>query len=139
MVPLMLVLAWIVAQALAAPTPTCTGADIALQNLRFSTVRGNATTQDRVVITADVVNIGLAAQSGDAHQHVELLRDGKVLANERVRPLRAGERYPVALRIFRPISERKTPLPVIVRYIPDDERARRENCNPANNSIEKIF
>jgi hypothetical protein len=133
------VLAWIVAQALAAPTPTCMGADIALQNLRFASVRGNATTPDRVVITADVVNVGATVQDEKVRQHVELLRDGKVLATEYVRPLRSGERYPVALRIFRNASERKAPLQVLIRYVPDDKRAQRENCNTSNNTIEKIF
>jgi len=134
----MIAFAWVVAQLLA-PTGACTGPDIAITKVKFAVVRGNAATPDRIVLTADVVNVGTQSQTGNVAQHVELLHDGAVLASERFRPLRVGERYPVALRLFRPHDQRKDPLEVVVRYVADDRRARGENCNPANDSLQKIF
>jgi hypothetical protein len=134
----MLAFAWVVAQLLA-PAGACSGPDIAITQVKYAVVRGNAATPDRIVITADVVNVGTQSQTTGIVQHVELLRDGAVLAAEHFRPLRMGERYPVALRLFRPHAQRKDPLEVVVRYVPDDRRARGENCNPANDSLQKIF
>lgn len=134
----MLAFAWVVAQ-LIAPAGVCTGPDIAITQVKYAIVRGTRTIPDRVVLTADVVNVGTQSQTPDVTQHVELLHDGMVLAAERVRPLRAGERYPVALRLFRTRDQRKDPLEVVVRYVPDDRHARGENCNPANDSLQKIF
>jgi hypothetical protein len=134
----MLPLALMIAQ-LMAPVSACNGPDIAITQLKYAVVRGNATTPDRIVLTADVVNVGTQPQMAGVEQHVELIHDGRVLAIERFRALRVGERYPVALRLFRPHAERKEPLEVVVRYVPDDRRARGENCSKANDSLEKIF
>lgn len=134
----MLALFWIVAQ-LSAPASPCSGPDIAITQVRYAIVRGTATMPDRIVLTADVVNVGSEPQRPGVQQHVELLRDGRILAAEHVRNLRVGERYPVALRMFRPHAQRKEPLEVIVRYVPDDRRARGENCSVANDSVQKIF
>jgi hypothetical protein len=134
----MLAFAWVLAQLLA-PTAACSGPDIAITKVKYAVVRGNPTTPERIVLSVDVVNVGTQAQTSGVEQHVELLRDGHVLASERVRNLRVGERYPVALRIFRPYAERKDPLEVVVRYVPDDARARGQNCNAANDSLQKIF
>jgi len=134
----MLPLALIVTQMLA-PASTCNGPDISITQIKYAVVRGNANVPDRIVLTADVVNVGAQPQVAGVTQHVELLRDGRVLALERVRPLRVGERYPVALRLFRPHAQRKEPLEVVVRYVADDHRARGENCNTANDSLQKIF
>jgi hypothetical protein len=134
----MIAFAWVIAQLLA-PAGTCTGPDIAITKVKYAIVRGNATIPDRIVLTADVVNVGTESQTAGVTQHVELLHDGAVLSSERFRPLRVGERYPVALRLFRPHNQRKDPLEVVVRYVPGDRRARGENCNPANDSLQKIF
>jgi hypothetical protein len=134
----MLAFAWVVAQ-LVAPAVACTGPDIAITQVKYAIVRGTQTIPDRIVLTADVVNVGTQSQSAGVTQHVELLHDGMVLASERFRPLRVGERYPVALRLFRTHEQRKDPLEVVVRYVPDDRHARGENCNPSNDSVQKIF
>jgi len=134
----MLALAWVVAQLLA-PSAACSGPDIAITRVRYAVARGNAPLADRIVFSVDVVNVGTQSQTAGAEQHVELLRDGRVLASEHVRPLRLGERYPVALRMFRPHAQRKDPLEIVVRYVPDDRRARGENCSTANDSLQKIF
>jgi hypothetical protein len=134
----MLPLALIVAQ-LSAPTSACNGPDIAITQIKYAVVRGTTTVADRIVLTADVVNVGTQPQVPGVLQHIELLHDGRVLALERVRPLRVGERYPVALRLFRSHAQRKDPLEVVVRYVADDHRARGENCNTANDSLQKIF
>jgi hypothetical protein len=134
----MIAFAWVVAQLLA-PAGACSGPDIAITKAKYAVVRGNATVPDRIVITADVVNVGTQSQTAGVAQHIELLKDGTVLSSERFRPLRVGERYPVALRLFRPHDQRKDPLEVVVRYVADDRRARGENCNPANDSLQKIF
>ena len=134
----MLAFAWVVAQ-LVAPASACSGPDIAITQVKYAIVRGTETIPDRIVLTADVVNVGTQRQTPRVAQHVELLHDGMVLASERFRPLRIGERYPVALRLFRSHDQRKEPLEVIVRYVPDDRQARGENCNPANDSVQKIF
>ena len=130
-------MAWLLAQAIAQPSPTCSGADIAVQNVRRLRSRGKDSDADRVVIEADLVNVGGTAQDAKVAQRVELLKDGRVVAVEHVRPLRSGERYPVALRFFSPSDERGSVLHVIVRYVPEDGRA--ENCNLGNNSVEKTF
>lgn len=135
----MIAFAWLVAQALGSPAPACTGPDVTIKNVRYSTFRGNGTSPDRIVIVAQVVNVGTLPQTPGVVQHVELLHDGQVVVAERVRALRVGERYVVALRMFRPESQRKEPLDVIVRYVPDDRRARGENCSTANDSLQKIF
>ena len=135
----MIAFAWLVAQALSSPSPACVGPDISIRNVRYSTVKGIAAAPDRIVISAQVVNIGTLPQSTGVGQHVELLHDGQVLVEERVRALRVGERYIVALRMFRPAAQRKEPLDVIVRYVADDRRARGENCSTANDSLQKIF
>ena len=77
------------------------------------------------------------SQTGGVLQHVELLHDGAVLASERFRPLRLGERYPVALRLFRPHDQRKEPLEVVVRYVPDDRRARGETATRQTTACKK--
>ena len=135
----MIAIAWIVAQAFAASPPACSGPDITIKNVRFSTVRGSASTPDRVVIAADLVNVGTQSQTAPLAQHIELVHDGRVLVKEKVRALRVNEHYLVALRLFRQPNERKEPLEVMVRYVPDDPRARGENCATANDTIQKIF
>ena len=134
----MLGLGLIVAQLLA-PASACTGPDIAITQIKYAEVRGSTAVPDRVVLTADVVNVGTRSQMPGIAQHVELLHDGRVLATERVRGLRAGERYPVGLRLFRPHAQRKEPLEIVVRFVADDRRARSENCSTANDSLEKTF
>ena len=138
---MMIAFAWLIAQALTTPlpSPACVGPDIAIANVRYTTFRGNASSPDRIVVAAHVINVGTAAQTPGIAQHVELLHDGRVVVSEPVRALRTGERYLVALRIFRPIADRKDPLDVIVRYVADDRRARGENCATANDSLQKIF
>lgn len=135
----MLAFAWIIAQALGSPTPACTGPDITVSIVRYAVTKGSATTPDRVVIYANVTNVGEVSQTAGVVQHVELVRDGRRLVSEPVRALRAHEKFLVALRIFREPAERKEPLEVVVRYVPDDRRAKSENCNPTNDSLQKIF
>ena len=66
----MIAVAWLVAQALATGTPACNGPDIAVRNVRYATVRGKGPTPDRIVINADVINVGAVSQTPGVAQHV---------------------------------------------------------------------
>jgi hypothetical protein len=126
--------------ASASPDPTCSGPDISVTDLRISVVKGKGDTADRVLITADLTNVGMAPQSPHVAQHAELLRDGAVVASQPLPALQSGVTYPLQFRIFRPVKSRKDPLEVLVRYVLDDRGKTSEmNCSSANDSLQKIF
>jgi hypothetical protein len=128
-----------IAQAMASPAPSCLGPDINIAIVRYAVIKGSATIPDRVEVYANVSNVSDVSQTPGLTQHVELLREGRKIVSEPVRALRAREKYLVALRLFRNPAERKAPLDVVVRYVPDDRHARNENCNTTNDSLQKIF
>jgi hypothetical protein len=126
--------------ALASPDPACAGPDISVTDLRISVVKGKGDTPDRVLITADFTNIGMAPQQPHVPQHAELLRDGAVVATQPLPSLQSGVTYPLQFRIFRPVKTRKDPLEVLVRYVLDDRgKVSTMNCSSANDSLQKIF
>lgn len=131
-----LLLAAVLAAASPAPSP-CPGADIAVTDLKMSVVKGPA--EDRVLITADLTNVGQQAQRPNIQQRAELLRDGRVLARQPLPALAAGVTYPLQFRIFRSSSARKDPLMVLVRYVPLSGDADAPSCPRANDSLQKTF
>lgn len=95
---------------------------------------------DRVLISADMSNIGVQPQKPNIGQHAELLRNGKVAGAQRFPALGAGITYPLQFRLFRDPATRKDPLQVLVRYVLDDRKtANMENCSAVNDSLQKIF
>jgi hypothetical protein len=128
--------------ALASPDPTCAGPDISVTDLRIKVVKGSAKTDtpDRVLITADLTNVGMAPQRAHVAQHAELVRDGAVVATQTLPSLASGVTYPLQFRVFRDPAQRKDPLEVLVRYVLDDKgKMGVMNCSSANDSLQKIF
>ena len=130
------------ALALASPDPICAGPDISVTDIRISLVKGSVktSTPDRFLITADLTNVGSAAQAPRLGQHAELVRDGAVVESQPLPSLASGVTYPLQYRIFRDAKQRKDPLEVLVRYVLDDKGvANQMNCSGANDSLQKIF
>ena len=127
--------------ALTSPSPApCTGADLSVTALNMKVVKATKKTPvDRVLITADMANVGSQPQKPNIEQHAELLQNGKVTDSQRFPSLGAGVVYPLQFRIFRDPKARKDPLQVIVRYVLDEHNQPAENCSIANDSMEKIF
>jgi hypothetical protein len=126
----------------AAPAPACHGGDISVTALRIKLIKGSASTvtADRLLITGDFTNVGSAAQEDSVHQHAELLRNGAVVARQKLPGLASGVTYPLQFRIFRETSERTDPVQVLVRYVLDDRRrTARNNCLATNDSLTKVF
>ena len=73
--------------ALASPSAVCKGADISVTDLRVKLVKGSPKTGtlDRILITADMTNIGDAPQRPHLPQHAELVRNGVVVATQSFR------------------------------------------------------
>lgn len=126
--------------ALASPTP-CPGADLSVTALAMKVVKATKKNPaaDRVLITANMSNIGELAQRPNIAQHAELVQNGKVTETQRFPALGAGVVYPLQFRIFRDPTLRKEPLQVMVRYVLDDRSVAGENCSVANDKMEKIF
>ena len=122
------------------PTPAaaCTAADPAVTNLtsQMFKKRGGV---DHYVITTTVTNIGPQSQTPDITQHVELLRDGIVLAPQTLPALGAGVAYKLAFAVDRPASQRAQPLTVTVRYVLTSGDAVDNACNRSNDEITKTF
>jgi hypothetical protein len=128
--------------ALSTPDPTCAGPDISVTDLRIKVVKGSTKTDtpDRVLITADLTNVGMAPQQPHVSQHAELVRDGAVIATQPLPSLASGVTYPLQFRVFRDPAQRKDPLEVLVRYVLDEKnKAGAMNCSSANDSLQKIF
>jgi hypothetical protein len=129
------------ALALASPEPPCNGPDISVTGLRINIVKpAKSDPRERILITADLTNVGDQPQSSRVAQHAELVRDGTVVATQTFPALASGVTYPLQFRIFRDASQRKDPLEVLVRYVLDDKsRSGQANCSSANDSLQKIF
>ena len=129
--------------ALASPAPGCSGPDMSVTGLRIKVVKGSAktSTSDRVLITADLTNIGSAPQRAGVPQHAELLRNGVVVASQSFPSLASGVTYTLQFRLFHTVAERSDPLEVLVRYVEDGKSVptRSMNCSIANDSLQKIF
>jgi hypothetical protein len=128
--------------AMASPVAACPGPDISVTDLQIKVVKGskNAATDDRLLITGVFTNIGAQPQQANIAQHAELLRDGQVVAQQKLPGLAAGVAYPLQFRIFRATSQRTDPVGVLVRYVLDDKRRTpRNNCSAANDSLQKTF
>jgi hypothetical protein len=128
--------------ALTSPAPQCKGPDISVTDLRIKVIKGSTktSTQDRVLITADLTNIGDEAQRPSVPQHAELLRGGAVVTTQPLPSLAAGVTYPLQFRLFRSIASRSDPLEVMVRYVLDEKRPDASmNCTAANDSMQKTF
>lgn len=128
--------------ALASPSAPCKGADISVTDLRIKLVKGTpkAGTLDRILITADMTNIGDAPQRAHLAQHAELMRDGMVVATQSFPALDAGVTYPLQFRLFRTPGPQSEPLEVLVRYVLDSKvQPGNANCSSANDSLQKIF
>jgi hypothetical protein len=126
----------------AAPAPACRGGDISVTALRIKLIKGSASaaTADRLLITGDFTNVGSAAQEDGVRQHAELLRNGAIIARQKLPALAAGVTYPLQFRIFRETSQRTDPVEVLVRYVLDDRRhAARDDCLATNDSLTKVF
>ena len=127
--------------ALATPTP-CPGSDISVTDLQIKVIKGSAkaATADRLLITGTFTNVGLASQEPNLAQHAELLRDGAVVATQKLPALGASVVYPLQFRIFRATTQRTDPVMVLVRYVLDDKRRTlRNNCSGINDSLQKTF
>jgi hypothetical protein len=127
--------------ALATPTP-CPGSDISVTDLQIKVIKGSAkaATADRLLITGTFTNVGLASQEPNLAQHAELLRDGAVVATQKLPALGARVVYPLQFRIFRATTQRTDPVMVLVRYVLDDKRRTlRNNCSGINDSLQKTF
>jgi hypothetical protein len=128
--------------ALASPPPGCSGPDISVTDMSYHVVKGNAKTQtpDRVLIAADIANVGTRPQQPNVKQHVELVRDGSVVQRQALPPLASGVTYPMQFRIFRDVTARRDPLEVLVRYVLDDPaKSPENNCASGNDALQKIF
>src|SRR4051812_29700029 len=92
--------------AMASPVPACPGPDISVTDLQIKVIKGskNAATDDRLLITGVFTNIGAQPQQANIAQHAELLRDGRVVAQQNLPGLGAGVAYPLQFRIFRATS-----------------------------------
>jgi len=126
----------------AAPAPACRGGDISVTALRIKLIKGSASaaTADRLLITGDFTNVGSAAQEDGVRQHAELLRNGAIIARQKLPALAAGVTYPLQFRIFRQTSQRTDPVQVLVRYVLDERRrSERNNCLATNDSLTKVF
>jgi hypothetical protein len=138
----MMLLALAAGLALAPVTPTpCPFADIAVAAIRLKLVKARGVvTSDRLIVTADLVNVGAQGQAPGIRQHAELIRNGAVIAKQPLPALAAGVRYPLAFGIFRDTSQRTDPLEVMVRYVLDGARSpERQNCSAANDRLTKTF
>jgi hypothetical protein len=127
---------------LASPPAPCKGADISVTDLRIKLVKGTPKTGtlDRVLITADMTNIGDAPQRPHLQQHAELMRDGMIVATQSFPALAAGVTYPLQFRLFRNPGPQSSPLEVLVRYVLDTKSpAATSNCSAANDSLQKTF
>jgi len=135
-------LAGALALATPAPAPSCPSSDIAVTDLQIKVIKGSAktATADRLLITGVFANVGGRSQQPHIAQHAELLRNGAVVASQRLPPLAAGVTYPLQFRIFRDTSQRTDPVEVLVRYVLDDKHHPvRNNCSPTNDSMQKTF
>lgn len=121
--------------------PPCPGADISVTAIRLKTIKARgAVTADRLIVTADLVNVGKSGQAPGIRQHAELIRSGSVIAKQPLPPLGAGVRYPLAFGIFRDRSESKDPLDVMVRYVLDSGSVpKQQNCDSGNDRLTKTF
>jgi hypothetical protein len=127
---------------LASPAPVCQGADISVTDLRIKVVKGSvkAGTLDRILITADMTNIGDSPQQPHLAQHAVLIRDGSVVATQNFPSLASGVTYPLQFRVFRNPGPQTEPLEVLVRYVLDSKTpAAQANCSKVNDSLQKIF
>lgn len=125
-----------------APAAACVDADIAVTDLQLRVIKPHfgRSGPDRLIFTTVLANVGSKPQPAGTTQHVELLRDGKVIGTESLEVLGPSENNTVAFRIFRPRGERSDPLQVTVRYVLDSKReGERANCAAANDSLQKIF
>jgi hypothetical protein len=128
--------------ALTTPEPACAGPDISVTALHVHRVKGSAQANlpDRFLITADLSNVGTAAQQPGIAQRAELVRGGSVVATQPLPSLAGGITYPLQFRVFRDPAQRKDPLQVLVRYVLDEPgKMPVMNCSGANDELQKIF
>jgi hypothetical protein len=126
------------AAALAAtPAPSCGAADPAVTDIHVKLMKKR--TPDHYVVTVTVTNVGSMAQVVGLTQYAELVRDGKVVAEQDVPALGAGVPYVVAFGIDRAVVERKNPLPVTVRFVLAKGDRARNDCNLGNDVLSQTF
>jgi hypothetical protein len=117
--------------------PSCPAADIAVTSLGVKVTKHSVS--DHIVVTGNVQNVGHRTQQPNVQQHVELLRDGKVLVPQTLPPLDADVVYPVSFSLDRPVAQRGTPLVLTLRYVADGKSSRAQDCSNANDALTKTF
>jgi hypothetical protein len=111
-------------------------ADLLVANPRLKVVRAIDRTMDNYVVTVDVRNRGVAGQTPDVRQHLEMIRGGAVIGSQPIPPLGATQDYPAAFRLQLPHQGKRAPFEVVFHYVLDSKaHAARNNCTSVNDRL----
>lgn len=129
MLPLLL------AAAVAAAEPSPCPSDLLVANPRIKVVRALDRTYDNNIVTVDVRNNGVAAQSPGIRQHLDLLIRSAVAGSQPIPPLGADESYAAAFRFQVRHEKPRRPVPVTFHFVFDSKIGPNDDCTTANDRL----
>ncbi len=123
-----------VATLAAAPRPC--PADLLVADPRLNVVRAADRAMDNYIVTVDVRNRGVAGQTADVLQHLELIRGGAVIGSQPIPPLGVAQDYVAAFRLQLPHVGQRPPFEVVFHHVIDSKAgAARNNCTSVNDRL----